>query len=207
MTRGRPSFAHASPSRSTRAARAGWSLVTPSPVRPCSRASYTGLASMWLPGSASVPRYPACRVLIHGPADPTPGGPHHRDRLHAIRISRGHRLLLQRVAAARAAGAYLGDVPAVLPRLESEGRPIRADLGRLIGSAAAGDPPSPGSRVGAGPGVTDLSMQRLADPCTNDSGPHSHCEGHCPVVAGGGPAGPPLFLLVLPCSRRSQPRA
>jgi hypothetical protein len=22
-----------------------------------------------------VPRYPACRVLIHGPADPTPGGP------------------------------------------------------------------------------------------------------------------------------------
>src|SRR3954471_20873053 len=75
MTRGRPSFAHASPSRSTRAARAGWSLVTPSPVRPCSRASYTGLASMWLPGSASVPRYPACRVLIHGPADPTPGGP------------------------------------------------------------------------------------------------------------------------------------
>src|SRR3954454_3183532 len=120
MTRGRPSFAHASPSRSTRAARAGWSLVTPSPVRPCSRASYTGLASMWLPGSASVPRYPACRVLIHGPADPTPGGPHHRDRLHAIRISRGHRLLRQRVAAARAAGAYLGDVPAVLHRLEAQ---------------------------------------------------------------------------------------
>lgn len=78
-------------------------------------------------------------MLIHGPADPTPGGPHHRDRLHAIRISRGHRLLRQRVAAARAAGAYLGDVPAVLPRLESEGRRIRADLGRLIGSAAAGD--------------------------------------------------------------------
>src|SRR4051812_37550247 len=68
MTRGRPSFAHASPSRPTRAARAGWSLVTPSPARPCSRASYTGLASMSLPGSALVPGYPVGRVPIHGPA-------------------------------------------------------------------------------------------------------------------------------------------
>jgi hypothetical protein len=65
--------------------------------------------------------------------------PNRAAALQAIRISRGHRLLRQRVAAARAAGAYLGDVPAVLPRLESEGRRIRADLGRLIGSAAAGD--------------------------------------------------------------------
>src|SRR4051812_35900747 len=151
MTRGRPSFAHASPSRSTRAARAGWSLVTPSPVRPCSRASYTGLASMWLPGSDSVPRYPACRVLIHGPADPTPGGPHHRDRLHAIRISRGHRLLLQRVAAARAAGAYLGDVPAVLPPAGVRGTPDPCGPGtahRLSGGGGA--PPAPGAAGGPG---------------------------------------------------------
>ena len=58
--------------------------------------------------------------------------------LPALRISAGHRLLRQRVAEAQAAGAYLGDVPAVLPRLEAEGRRIRAELGRLIGTTAAG---------------------------------------------------------------------
>lgn len=64
--------------------------------------------------------------------------PNRAAALYAVRISRGHRLLRQRVAEARAAGAHLGDVPAVLPRLEAEGRVIRAELGRLVGSTTAG---------------------------------------------------------------------
>jgi hypothetical protein len=64
--------------------------------------------------------------------------PNRAAALHAVRISRGHRLLRQRVAEASATGAYLGDVPAVLPRLEAEGRKIRAELGRLVGSTTAG---------------------------------------------------------------------
>jgi hypothetical protein len=64
--------------------------------------------------------------------------PNRAAALHALRISRGHRLLRQRVAQAQAAGAYLGDVPTVLPRLETEGRRLRSELGRLIGSTTAG---------------------------------------------------------------------
>jgi hypothetical protein len=58
--------------------------------------------------------------------------------LRALRISREHRLLRQHVAAAQRSGAYLGDVPALLPRLEAEGRRLRGALGRLVGSSAAG---------------------------------------------------------------------
>lgn len=58
--------------------------------------------------------------------------------LRALRISREHRLLRRRVAAAQRCGAYLGDVPAVLPRLEAEGRRLRAALGGLVGSPVAG---------------------------------------------------------------------
>jgi hypothetical protein len=58
--------------------------------------------------------------------------------LRALRISREHRLLRQRVAAALRSGAYLGDVPTLLPRLEAEGRRLRAALGRLVGSPVAG---------------------------------------------------------------------
>jgi hypothetical protein len=54
--------------------------------------------------------------------------------LPALRISRRHRLLRQRVTAAQRAGAYLGDVPAVLPRLEADGHRIRAGLRQLVGS-------------------------------------------------------------------------
>jgi hypothetical protein len=54
--------------------------------------------------------------------------------LPALRISRRHRLLRQRITAAQRAGAYLGDVPAVLPRLEADGHRIRAGLGQLVGS-------------------------------------------------------------------------
>ncbi|HEV7210595.1 MAG TPA: hypothetical protein VGN47_02650 [Blastococcus sp.] len=57
--------------------------------------------------------------------------------LRAVRISRGHRLLHDRVTAAQRSGAYLGDVPAVLPRLEAEGRRIRDGLGRLVGGTTA----------------------------------------------------------------------
>jgi hypothetical protein len=64
--------------------------------------------------------------------------PNRAAALQAIRISREHRLLRQRVATAERAGAHLGDVPAVLPRLEAEGRRIRAGLGHLVGSTTAG---------------------------------------------------------------------
>jgi hypothetical protein len=57
--------------------------------------------------------------------------------LRALRISREHRLLRQHVVAAQRSGAYLGDVPALLPRVEAEGRRLQAALGRLVGSPAA----------------------------------------------------------------------
>ena len=63
---------------------------------------------------------------------------HRTAALQAVRVSRGHRLLRQRVTDAQRAGAYLGDVPAVLPRLEADGRRIRVGLGRLVGSTTAG---------------------------------------------------------------------
>jgi hypothetical protein len=58
--------------------------------------------------------------------------------VQALRISRAHRVLRERITLAERAGAHLGDVPALLPRLEAEGRRIRAGLGRLVGSTAAG---------------------------------------------------------------------
>lgn len=64
--------------------------------------------------------------------------PHRGAALRALRISREHRLLQQRVAAAQRSGAYLGDVPGLLPRLEAEGSRLRAALGRLVGSPATG---------------------------------------------------------------------
>ena len=48
--------------------------------------------------------------------------------LRGLQLSRQHRLLRQRLTAAQQAGAYLGDVPEVLPRLEAEGRRLRAAL-------------------------------------------------------------------------------
>ena len=65
--------------------------------------------------------------------------PHRTAAVQALRISRAHRVLRERVGTAERAGAHLGDVPAVLPRLEAEGRRLRAGLGRLVGSAAAGE--------------------------------------------------------------------
>ena len=63
---------------------------------------------------------------------------HRGAALRGLRISREHRLLRDRVAVAQCSGAYLGDIPALLPRLEAEGRRLRAALGRLVGSPAAG---------------------------------------------------------------------
>jgi hypothetical protein len=63
--------------------------------------------------------------------------PNRAAALLALRVSRAHRLLRERVSAAQRAGAHLGDVPAVLPRLEAEGRRLRAALGRLVGSSTA----------------------------------------------------------------------
>lgn len=57
--------------------------------------------------------------------------------LLALRISGQHRLLRQRVAAAQRTGAYLGDVPALLPRLEAEGRRLQAAAGQASGLPAA----------------------------------------------------------------------
>lgn len=58
------------------------------------------------------------------------GSPGRAAALRGLRLSREQRLLRQRVAAARQAGAYLGDVPELLPRLEAEGRRLRAALGQ-----------------------------------------------------------------------------
>lgn len=63
--------------------------------------------------------------------------PNRAAALRALRVSRAHRLLRERVAVAQRAGAHLGDVPTVLPRLEAEGRRLRVALGRLVGSTAA----------------------------------------------------------------------
>jgi hypothetical protein len=64
--------------------------------------------------------------------------PHRGAALQAVRVSRAHRLLRERTTAAQRAGAHLGEVPALLPRLEAEGARIRAELGRLVGSSAPG---------------------------------------------------------------------
>ena len=56
----------------------------------------------------------------------------------AMRISWEHRALRQRVAEAQQAGAHLGDVPALLPRLEAEGRRLRAGLRQLAGTSGNG---------------------------------------------------------------------
>lgn len=58
------------------------------------------------------------------------GSPGRAAALRGLQLSREHRLLRQRVAAAQRAGAYLGDVPEVLPRLEVEGRRLRMALGQ-----------------------------------------------------------------------------
>jgi len=65
--------------------------------------------------------------------------PNRAAALRALRVSRAHRLLRERVAVAQRAGAHLGDVPTVLPRLEAEGRRVHSGLSRLVGSAAPGD--------------------------------------------------------------------
>jgi hypothetical protein len=77
--------------------------------------------------------------MLAAPALRLRATPNRAAALYALRISRAHRVLRQRVAAARAAGAYLGEVPAVLPRLEAEGRRLRAELGRLVGTTTAVD--------------------------------------------------------------------
>lgn len=68
------------------------------------------------------------------------GSPGRPAALRGLQLSRQHRLLRQRVAAARQAGSYLGDVPEVLPRLEAEGRRLRAALGQ---AALSPVPPAP----------------------------------------------------------------
>jgi hypothetical protein len=45
---------------------------------------------------------------------------------------------------------------------------------------------------GAGSQVTDLSTRARADHCTNDRGPHSHCEGPVPCSGGTGRTTTPL---------------
>jgi hypothetical protein len=77
--------------------------------------------------------------MLAAPAMRLRATPNRAAALHALRISRAHRVLRQRVVSAQAAGAYLGEVPAVLPRLEAEGRRLRAELGRLVGTTTAAD--------------------------------------------------------------------
>ncbi|MEU2348505.1 hypothetical protein [Modestobacter sp. NPDC049651] len=65
--------------------------------------------------------------------------PHRGAAVRAVRIAREQQLLRQRVDSARRAGAHLGDVPDLLPRLEAEGRRLRTALGQLVGVPVAGD--------------------------------------------------------------------
>jgi hypothetical protein len=58
----------------------------------------------------------------------------------ALRVSRAHRLLRQQVLEAQRSGTHLGDVPAVLPRLEAEGRRLRAALAHVARSPVAAGP-------------------------------------------------------------------
>jgi hypothetical protein len=60
--------------------------------------------------------------------------------LRVLRLTRAQRVLQQRVADAARTGAYLGDVAAVLPRLQAETDRIRTGLGRLH------SPTTPGGR-------------------------------------------------------------
>jgi hypothetical protein len=55
--------------------------------------------------------------------------------LRVLRLTRAQRELRRRVADAARTGAYLGDVPAMLPRVHAETDRIRAGLGRLPGAA------------------------------------------------------------------------
>jgi hypothetical protein len=58
--------------------------------------------------------------------------------LRVLRLTRAQRVLRQRVADAHRTGAYLGDVPAMLPRLQAETDRIRTGLGRLHSAATPG---------------------------------------------------------------------
>src|SRR4051794_19917175 len=55
--------------------------------------------------------------------------------LRVLRLTRAQRDLRRRVADAARTGTYLGDVPAMLPRLQAETDRLRAGLGRLPGAA------------------------------------------------------------------------
>src|SRR4051794_32941739 len=55
--------------------------------------------------------------------------------LRLLRLTRAQRDLRRRVADAARTGTYLGDVPAMLPRLQAETDRLRAGLGRLPGAA------------------------------------------------------------------------
>jgi hypothetical protein len=68
------------------------------------------------------------------------GSPGRAAALRGLQLSREHRLLRQQVAAAQQAGAHLGDVPKVLPRLEAEGRRLRAALGQAALSPVPAPP-------------------------------------------------------------------
>src|SRR3954452_6886111 len=65
--------------------------------------------------------------------------------LRLLRLTRAQRDLRRRVADATRAGTYLGDVPAMLPRLQAETDLLRAGLGRLPG----GHPPVARERLAA----------------------------------------------------------
>jgi hypothetical protein len=64
--------------------------------------------------------------------------PNRAAALQSVRVARAQRLLRERTTVAQRAGAHLGDIPTLLPRLEAEGSRIRAELGRLVGSTAPG---------------------------------------------------------------------
>src|SRR4051812_9359042 len=55
--------------------------------------------------------------------------------LRVLRLTQAQRELRRRIADAARTGAYLGDVPAMMPRLEAETDRVRAGLGRVPSAA------------------------------------------------------------------------
>lgn len=63
----------------------------------------------------------------------------HAALLAALRLSRAQRRLRRQIAEARRAGAYLGDVPDLMPRLVAEGHRLRTGLTEAVRGTATGD--------------------------------------------------------------------
>src|SRR4051812_14316360 len=119
----------------TQAVADGVLALTAAPLRPPPNRSAALQAPPLSPEQRPLPQRGTHAQRSGVPPRPTPN---RSAALQALRISREQRLLRQRVTDAQRSGVHLGDVPAVLPRLEAEGRRLCAGLSQLVGSTATG---------------------------------------------------------------------